>query len=661
MTNSDQPAGMVRFGDFEVDLRTGVMSKHGYRIRLQEKPLQILSLLLERAGEIVTREELQQRLWPAVTGVDFDVNLNTNLNRLRHVLGDPAHEQNFIKTYPRQGYSFIAPVTRVHASVDALESHTDPVDALGPNAETPNPAGPRTGVFPQRVRLVLASSLVLAAVLGGLAYFSWLGHSSAAGRKPGQSSILVTPFQNLSGDPDQEYISDGLTDEMITRLGQICPKHLSVIARSTAMQYKGGHKSVAEIGREQHVDYILEGSFRRLGNQVRITAQLFHVRDPGALWTEAYERDASDLLAIQREVADRIANSVSPELLPPVAHVAGAVKPVDPEAYDAYLMGLFSINKRTPADLQKSIAHFTFASEKDSKFAPAYAALAYSYNIAAGWTYLSPAEAYPKAKTAVQKALALDDSLADSHLSYGEVLHDYDWDWPEAEREYRRGLELNPSSAVGHKLYAEFLTHAGRYEEALTEIRKAQQLDPASLITNGFVCFVYMHARQYNNAIKECQKIVELDPRFMPAHEWLGQCFLFTGHYEEAAAEYKKARELSGNANYFLTGLGMTYGFQGKKEEAKKILEELKLRASQTYVSPFALAELYIALDERQQALTMLERALREHSAEMIVLAGAPEFDSLHEEPRFSAIISRVGFPESATALPSAAKLAPSR
>jgi tetratricopeptide (TPR) repeat protein len=415
------------------------------------------------------------------------------------------------------------------------------------------------------------------------------------------------------------------------------------------MQYKGSRKTVEEIAREQHVDYILEGSFRRQDDRVRITAQLFNAHDHGSLWTEAYERNASDLFAIQREVADRIAQSLSLELLSTPVRSAAAAKPVDPEAYDAYLKGLFELNKRTPADLQKSIAYFGLAAQRDPQFAPAYAAMAYSYNVAAGWTYLSPTEAYPKAKAAAQKALALDDSLGDSHLANAEVLHDFDWDWSGAEKEYLRALELNPSSAVGHKLYAEYLTHAGRYQDALAEIRKAQQLDPASLITNAFVCFVYMHAREYDNAIKECKKDIELDPHFMPAHDWIAYAYLFTGHYEEAAAEFKKALELSGNANYFLSALAMTYGMEGKKDEARKILGELKLRSSQTYVSPCGLADVYISLGEKDQALAMLERAVRERSPDLMFLANAPEYDAVHDDPRMKAIVARIGFPGSLT------------
>ncbi len=633
-------------------MRTGDVRKHGHRIRLQEKPFQILSLLLERAGEIVTREELRQRLWPADTFVDFDANLNTSLNRLRQALGDTANEQTFIKTIPRQGYRFIATVTTVDAEAEALTASQETGVAAATTPQTDKEPKEDTQNARQRLQFILAAGLLVTIALGALAYFRWPGRSAEAGRGPHRGTILVTPFEDLSGDASQDYLSDGMTDELITRLGELSLQHLSVIARSTAMRYKGAHKTVEEIAREQHVDYILEGSFRRQGNQVRITAQLFDARDHGSLWTQAYERNASDLFDIQREVADRIAQSLSLELLTPAAPSPKASKPVDPEAYDAYLKGLFEMNKRTPADLQKSISYFGMASEKDPEFAPAYAAMAYSFNVAAGWTYLSPKDAYPKAKAAAQKALAIDNTLADAHLANAEVLHEYDWDWSGAEKEYLQALALNPSSAVAHKLYAEYLTHAGQYQHALAEIRVAQQLDPASILTNSFVCFVYMHAREFDEAIKECKRDIELDPRFMPAHDWIAYAYLFSGHYEDAAMEFKRALELSGNANYFLTGLAMTYGLEGKKDEARKILGELKLRASQTYVSPFGLADIYMSLGDKDQVFAMLDKGLQEHSADLIFLATAPEFDSVHEDPRFMAILARIGFPQSALTIP---------
>ena len=652
MRDSDQSRERVRFDDFEVDLRTGDVRKHGHRIRLQEKPFQILSLLLERAGEIVTREELRERLWPADTFVDFDANLNTSLNRLRQALGDTANEQSYIKTVPRQGYRFIAPVTKVEEAIEAPTPRPDPVGATVVHEPTPKLRAWLGPFSPPGFRFILVAAILVAVTVGGLAYLRWLGHSAQAGRNPHRGTILVTPFQDLNGDPSQDYLSDGLTDEMITRLGQISPQHLSVIARSTAMQYKGGHKPVGEIAREQHVDYILEGSFRRQGNQVRITAQLFDARDQGSMWTEEYERDASDLFAIQRDVTGRIAQSLQLELLAPTDRTTVTTNPVNPEAYDAYLKGLFELNRGTPGDLEKSIAYFRQATNKDNHFAAAYAALAYSYNAAADWTYMSPKEAFPKEKAAAEKAIEVDDMLSDSHLAMAEILHEYEWNWAGAEKAYQEALRLNPSSAVAHRLYAEYLTRAGRFADALTEIRGAQRLDPASLTTSAYFCFINFHARNYDSAIKSCREVLEFDSHSIPAHDWLADSLVFVKRYEEAIAQYRKAIDESGNASYFLSGLGMAYAMKGDQEQARKILSELNERAKQAYVSPYELAGIYIGLGDKEHALAMLDEALKEHSSELVYLASAAEFDSLHDDPRFKAMVARIGFPDSAMAVP---------
>jgi len=639
-------ARKVRFRDFEFDLQTCDLRKQGFRVKLQETPLQLLCLLLERAGEIVTREELTQRFWPSAMPIDASHNLNTSLNRLRQALGDDANEQELIRTIPRQGYRFIAPVSIVAGNVESPEAgELDPFEAPIPSAASPNRVKESAWIFSRRLQVILAFAVLLAGTLSGLAYFRRLDHAALASRGARRDTILVTPFQNLSGDSNQDYLSDGLTDEMITRLGQISPQRLSVIARSTAMQYKGGHKSAAEIAREQHVDYILEGSFRRQGNQARITVQLFDARDQGSVWTEAYERDARDLFAIQRDVTDRIAKSLSLELLTPTAATTVAIDPVKQEAYDAYLKGLFELNRATPGDLEKSIGYFRQATEKDHQFAAAYAALAYSYNAAADWTYMSPEEAFPKEEAAAKKAIEIDSTLSDSQLAMAEVLHEYKWDWADAEMAYQEALQLNPSSVVAHRLYTEYLTRTGRFAEALTEIRRAQQLDPASLTTSAYFCFVDFHARSYESAIKACRGILELDPHYLPAHDWLADSFLFSKRYDEAITQYRRALDESGNASYFLSGLGMAYAMKGEQEQARKVLAELSRRAKQTYVSPYELAGIYIGLGDKEHALGMLDEALKEHSSELVYLASAAEFDSLKDDPRFKAMVARIGFP----------------
>jgi TolB-like protein/DNA-binding winged helix-turn-helix (wHTH) protein len=661
MKNSTYSSGRARFDDFEVDLRTADLRKNGHRIRLQEKSFQILSLLLERAGEIVTREELKQRLWPAEPFIHFEENLNTNLNRLRQALGDSASQQMLIRTIPRQGYRFIAPITWIEESGAGLIGRGIPVEVSATNEGNANPSPVLAPTVAAKLRTVLASTLVLAFALGVLAYHWWISHSANAGGGPHRDTILVVPFEDLSGDRSQDYLSDGLTAEMITRLGAISPKQLSVIARSTAMQYKGARKPVEEMARETHADYVLEGSFQRQGDRVRITAELFRARDHGSIWTEAYERNAGDLLAIQWEVADRIAESLSLEVLTPAGRTATAANTVNPEAYDAYLKGLLELNARSRNDMHKSIASLELASRKDGQFAPAYAALANAYNESVAWGYLSPTEGYPKAKVAAQKALAIDNTLADAHLANAEVLHKYDWDWAGAKQGYIRGLELNPSSALGHSLYANYLTDGGRYPEALAEVRRAQQLDPSSLLTHSMICFVHLRAREYEAGIQECTEDVELDREFWPGHVWLAYMYMYTRRYADSVGEFRRALVLSGNEIGILPSLAMAEGFEGHTQEAKKLLGEIRARAKQAYVAPYDLADVYIGLGDKEQALAMLAKSMDAHDAELAFLATAPEFDILHEDSRFKAMIARIGFPESVLTVPAAAKVAPPR
>ena len=634
-----------QFGSFDLDPSEGELRRQGSRVKLNDKPFRLLCVLLERAGRLVTREDLRQRLWSADTYVDFDANLNTALSTLRHTLGDSSERPLFIETVPRQGYRFVAPVARIDQKSGNAEPEIEPKSQNVP-ADPLTPDRQYAGIRLPSIRMFLAISacIALALLVGWFVFRSPLRAQTHT-----KLMILVTPFENLSGDANQEYLSDGLTEEMITRLGQVSPSRLSVMARSTAMQYKHTQKSLDQIGRECRPDYILEGSLRREDNRLRITVQLFKTADQGSLWTQAYDRDAKDFLIIQREVADRIAQSLSLEVLPEAANSAKPSDSVNTGAYDEYLKGLFELNKRTRSGLRQSIASFEMATQKDPNFAAAYASLAAAYNVGAGWNFFSPADSYPKAKLAAQKALSLDDNLPDAHAAYAEVLHDYDWDWNEAEREYQRALELNPSSASGHKAYAEYLTHAGRYPEALAEIRRAQSLDPGSLVMSALVCYVYYHAREYEKAIRACDQVIGLDATFVPAHYWRGTAEIFAGRYNDAVNDFHAATELSDDSSYFLAWTGLAYALEGKRSDAQKALAQLDSDAKEQYVSPYGVASIRLALGERDSALGLLEKACQEHAADSIFLATAQEFDSLHNEPRFRRMISTIEFPRSAT------------
>jgi TolB-like protein/DNA-binding winged helix-turn-helix (wHTH) protein/Tfp pilus assembly protein PilF len=639
---------VFRFGTFELDTVLGVLRHDGLRVRLSDKPFRLLNLLVECPGQIVNHEQIRQRLWGSDTFVDFEGNLSVILAKLRQVLGDSPGKPLFIETVPRRGYRFVAPVTSIETASD--------VQPLVGNAGVGGLQEPQpvmvvergSGLFRSRRAFVLAALLILGTATLGITYFWSLRHSVDAAHASHNVIILVTPFENLSGDPSQEYLSDGLTEEMITQLGESAPEQLSVIARSTALRYKGSHKTVEEIGNEQNVDYILEGSLRRQGNIVRVTAQLFKVRRKGSLWAKAYERDGTDILSVQRDVANRIADSLSVELLPSVRKRSAGSIAVSPEAHDDYLKGLFEFNKRTVDGLRRSIQYFRQGIERDPNFGAGYAALAYSYATAASWTFLSPEDAYPNARQAAQKALSIDGTIAEAHFATAEILHEYDWDWSGAEKEYQRALQLNPSSATGHKLYAEYLTHAGRYSDALAELRRAQHLDPLSMITNSLVCYVYVHARQYNDAISECKKALELDPNFGPAHYFLGEAYSGRHLYDKALLEHRTARDLSGDVSMMVAALASNYAASGNKQEARKLLGELLQRSKRNYVSGYALAKVYASLGDHEQARQALERAFEQRSFELLYLEDDPLLDPVRNELWFKQMVAKRGFPNSA-------------
>jgi len=643
--NSPHPARRFQFGVFQVDVSKGEIRKQGSKIKLQEKPFQLLVLLLEHPGRITTREELRQGLWSADTFVDFDANLKTTLNKLRQVLGDSAENPIYIETIPRQGYRFLPPVVSLECEpclTGDTSTGAQPA-AISKTADVPTNSsrastGPRIAGWQAIGAVMLAAVLVVAGIYA-------LRTKSATVLKPMQKRVLllVLPFDNLSGDPTQEYFSDGLTDEMITLLGRQYPNGLSVIARTSAMRYRATQKPLPQVARELGgVDYVLEGSVRRSGNHVGINAQLFRTRDQASLWAETYETGVADVLTIQSNVAGQIARALVLEVAPERGRHPRSVP--NPKIYDAYLMGLYEASQRSEPSLRKSVEYFETAIQGDASYAPPYAGLANSYLLLAGWLLMPPADAYPKAKAAALHALELDETLAEAHTTLAEAEHEYEWKWADAEREFRRAIELDPNSAIAHKSYAEFLMHGARSAEATVEMERARDLDPLSLIVNTLVGFAYSNARQYDRAIEEYEKVIQLDPQFAPAHYFLGGALTNVRQYDEAIAHLQKARDLTHGASLMSAGLARGYALAGRREQAQQSLRELQLRGMHHYVSPYGLAQVYAALGDKSGALDMLDRAVNEHAFEVLFLRVDRSFDNLHENPRFQELLKRVGF-----------------
>lgn len=489
---------------------------------------------------------------------------------------------------------------------------------------------------------VIALFAVVVLLVGG--YWAWTRKKlTPEDELPRAVMLAVLPLQNLSGDPQEEYFSDGLTEEMITQLGRLQPDQLGVIARTTTMQYKAASKRVDEIGRELRVDYVLEGSVRRDGGQVRISVQLIRTNDQTHVWAENYQREARDVLTLQSQVASAVAREISLKLSAEKQAELASVGPVSPAAHELYLRGRYLWNQRTEESLQRSITYFQDAITQDPSYASAYAAIADAYNVSGNWGLLPPKQAYPQAKAAATKALEINPRLAEAHIALAYVLHLHDWNPGAAEKEFQQGLRLNPNYTPGRQWYAVFLASERRFDEAIGEITRAQELDPLSLIIGDVVGWIYSLARQNGRAIEEFRKAVELDPNFYPTHYDLGMTYADVGRHQEAIAELEKARSLSGDTERTVSGLAYAYALAGQKAKAKKLLEDLRQRSKRRYVPAFDIGVIYAALGESDLAFAYLEKAYDDRHPWLIMLRVTPKMDRLRLDPRFETLCRRVG------------------
>jgi TolB-like protein/DNA-binding winged helix-turn-helix (wHTH) protein/Tfp pilus assembly protein PilF len=634
-----QPASVVRFGTYEVSIHSGELRKSGLRIRIQQQPMKLLEILLERPGEVVTREELRSRVWSDESFGDFDQAVNIAIAKLRSALGDSAENPRFIETLPKRGYRFIADVSVVDADArpKVLESAAGDLRATAPGNKVQSAglevARKRRLWPPGRIIVVLA--LVLSLPILAFLLFRSRGRASADIR-----SLAVLPLDNLSGEASQNYFADGMTDELITDLAQISA--LRVISRTSVMVYKGARKPLPEIARELNVDAVVEGTVLRSGDQVRITAQLIEASTDKHLWSQSYEGDLRDTLALQKKVATAIAEQIRIELTPQEQAALKDAKVVNPEAYEAYLKGRYFWNKRTADGLKVALAYFNQAIEEDPKYAQAYSGLADTYALLGDWEYgvLVPSEAYPKAKAAAIKALDLDKTLADAHTSLAFSLDAFDWDWQSAEKEFKRAIELNTGYATAHHWYAWHLSEMGRNSEAIAEMRKAENLDPLSLIISADMAEILLVAHLNDEAVEQSRRTIDMDPHFGIAHYELGQAFVQKHSYNEAIAEFQKAIELSGGSIPCTSNLAYAYAVSNQRNEAVKILNDLLTRSTRN-ASEIAL--MYVGLGEKDQAMKWLERAYAEHFNPSILVR--PAFDPLRSDPRFQNLVHRIGLP----------------
>jgi TolB-like protein/DNA-binding winged helix-turn-helix (wHTH) protein/Tfp pilus assembly protein PilF len=615
---------IVHFGAFEVDVRSGELRKHGLKVKLQEQPFRILVMLLECPGEVVTREELRQQLWPEGTFVDFEHALNVAVNRLRDALDDSPDNPRFVETLPRRGYRFIAPV------------------------ESADVAAPRPVAAPLRPSRAWWGPLALAGLAAALLVIligldvGRLRHRLLGGVAPGEiTSIAVLPLENLSGDPEQVYFVDGMTEALITNLGKI--ETLRVISRQSVMRYKNTEKSVREIARELGVEGVIEGSVLRAGNRVRITVQLIEVARDRHLWAESYERDLRDVLALQSEVARTIAREIKIAVTPKEEALLAHTRRIHPEAHEGYLRGRFLWNQRTAESLRESVRYFEEAIEKDPEYALAYAGLADAYVIQPSHGVLSPEQAYPKARAAALKALEIDKTLAEAYATLGLVREGYDWDWRGAEQEYLRSIELNPSYATAHQWYGELLVCLGRHAEARREIDRASVLDPLAPMISSWSGTAHYYARDYDRAIQSLSRTLELHPDFAVGHNFLGWAYIQKGLLPEAIDQFERAKKVEPNRTTTHLYLAHAHALEGNRNEAMKILRQVP---QEGYVRPTDLAAVHLALEDEKKAFELLEEALDQRDFQVRFLKVDPKLDALRDRPRFQSLLRRLNFPE---------------
>ena len=660
--NSPTSSGRrLRAGLFEIDLAAGQLHKNGRRLPLQEQPFRVLATLLEHPGDVVTRQELRERLWPADTYVGFDEGLNTAIRKLRTAFGDSAGNPRFIETLPRRGYRFIAPVTETMPA-DGFRSS---IEVPGDGAQMEGPAAVVAPGLPQQTerppvaadhrwggkRVVLVTAFLV--LLLAAAYVTH--RHSSPGNAPAQRAMLaVLPFQNLSNDPGQEYFSDGLTEETITDLGQLSPGNLGVIARTSAMAYKHTGKTISQIGRELHVDYVLEGSVRREGDKARVSVQLIRVSDQTHLWAQNYDRDLQDLLDVQNELGRAIAERVRANLTPQRQIELATKHVVNPEAYDLYLKGRFYWNQRTPDSIKESIGYFQQATAKDGNFALAYTGLADAYNISSIIGPVSARDSFPQAKAAAMRAILLDPSLAEAHAALGMEKSHYEFDFPGAESEFLKAIDLNPNSPNAHFFYSNcFLMPMGRKAQAIAENKRAMEIDPLSLPINNYMGMTYMLAGDETSAYRQFQHTIALDPSFALAHEYFSWFLLTTGRYEEAIKEQEKSDVLTGASPEEAAAAAMVmegaYKNGGEKGFWQKHLERVLESSKQPggYLSPSDLAGAYAMAGQTDKAFELLEEGYEAREGpSLTLLKFFPAFKNLRGDPRFSAMLRKIGLPE---------------
>jgi TolB-like protein/DNA-binding winged helix-turn-helix (wHTH) protein/tetratricopeptide (TPR) repeat protein len=641
MPDASQSASIRRFGPFEINLQSEELRKSGMRVRLSGQPFQILAVLVERPGELVTREELRFRLWPADTFVDFDHGLNNAVARIREVLDDSSDTPLYVETVPRRGYRFVAPVADVSPATAAKSPVSREQDAARPGPSD-NSAGSAERKFPsKRMRVLLAGLAAL--IFFSFAVLLYRGRGPRGARQPKIESLAVLPLKNLSGDPTQEYLADGMTEALIGRLSMI--RGLRVISRTSVMSLKDSKLSARDIAKTLQVDALVEGSVIREGSRIRVYAQLIRGATDEHFWSETYDRELPDVLALESDVAQSVARKVEVTVTGEEYSRLVAARHVSPEAYENYLKGQFSLGN-SRAEIEQSISYFEEAISKDATFAPAYLGLADAYERLSGSFLGAPTnKTRPKAIRMARKALELDPGLAEAHAMLGRVLQKQ-FQWADAEAEYKQALALSPNNAAAHFEYANWLLSHGRLEEALAWSRRARELDPLG-DAGARIAWIHFQARRYDDAIREARSFLAVHPDDARAHLFLAFPMIANGQAEEAIPDLEKTASLMHRGPGALELLATAHARAGHRAEAIRLLKELKQRREAGYVQATSFINPNLALGNYDEAFVWFERAYEQREGILQWLKVHPFFDPVRNDPRFKDLQCRVGLDES--------------
>ncbi len=638
-------SSLYEFGEFRLDAQNRTLRRGVEPIPLTPKAFEVLLLLIQHSGQVVTKDELMKAVW-ADSFVE-ESNLTQTVFMLRKSLGESL-DQRYILTLQGRGYRFAAEVKEVPQN-GRLKDKARETPSISLNTSTLNaqPLSVESPLRSKRSWLLIAGAVTVAlvAILG--IYVRWSG-SRAQAKAPGARVMLaVLPFQNLTGDSTQDYFSDGLTEEMITQIGNLNPQRLGVIARTSVMRYKNSATPLDQVGHDLGVQYVIEGSVRRDADKVRVTAQLIQTKDQTHIWARQYDRELKGLLTLQSEIAQEIADEIQLTLSDRKSGpTQNALSPQNYEAYDLYLKGQYFFNKRTVAGLQEAIRYFQQATVKDPNFARAYAGLADSCALMPGYSGLPPNQFMNPARAAAMKALALDERLPEAHTALALIVQNYDWDWETSEKEFRRAIELNPNYATAHQWYAEHLMWRGRFDEALQESERARQLDPLSLIIAADNGAIWYFSRRYDRAIEKWHSVLEMEPDF-PRAGLIAVAYAEKGMSAEALAVIEKRRPTDSAPPWWYWSLkAYIYARTGQRAQAHHALDELLQLNRRSPIDSRILAWNYAALGDKEQALAFLEKAYVQHSTELITLKVNPAYDSLRGDPRFQDLLRRVGLGE---------------